>query len=56
LDVRNTYQHTVTLRAKPKLLVLYHQVFYGVREGELLQSVREHYAGAVVSAHDFDVY
>ena len=46
----------IASRAKPKLLVLYHQVFDGVPEGDLLQSVREHYGGAVVSAHDLDVY
>jgi ribonuclease BN (tRNA processing enzyme) len=43
-------------RAKPKLLVLYHQLFHGVSEGEMLHEVREHYSGAVVSAHDLDVY
>ena len=43
-------------RAKPKLLVLYHQMFHGVSESEMLQQVREHYSGAVVSAHDLDVY
>src|SRR5579863_7890822 len=43
-------------RAKPKLLVLYHQLFHGESEGEMLQEVRQHYAGAVVSAHDLDVY
>lgn len=46
----------IASRAKPKLLVLYHQVFHGVPEGELVQQVREHYTGAVVSAHDLDVY
>ena len=46
----------IATRAKPKLLVLYHQLFHGVSEGELLQEVRQHYAGAVVSAHDLDVY
>jgi ribonuclease BN (tRNA processing enzyme) len=46
----------VATRAKPKLLVLYHQVFHGVSESEMLQQVREHYSGAVVSAHDLDVY
>ncbi len=46
----------IASRAKPKLLVLYHQVFHGVPEGELLRQVREHYSGAVVSAHDLDVY
>ncbi|HZS54342.1 MAG TPA: MBL fold metallo-hydrolase [Bryobacteraceae bacterium] len=46
----------IASRAKPKLLVLYHQVFHGATEGELLQRVREHYAGPVVSAHDLDIY
>jgi len=46
----------IASRAKPKLLVLYHDVSYGVREGEVLQLVRQHYKGAVVSAHDLDVF
>lgn len=46
----------IATRAKPKLLVLYHQLFHGVSEGEMLHEVREHYSGAVVSAHDLDVY
>ena len=46
----------IATRAKPKLLVLYHQMFHGVSEGEMLQQIRNHYPGAVVSAHDLDVY
>ncbi len=46
----------IATQAKPKLLILYHQMFHGVSEGEMLQEVRNHYAGAVVSAHDLDVY
>jgi ribonuclease BN (tRNA processing enzyme) len=46
----------IATQAKPKILVLYHQLFHGVPEGEMLQEVREHYSGAVVSAHDLDVY
>ena len=46
----------IAARARPKLLVLYHQVFHGLSEGELLGQVRAHYTGAVVSAHDLDVY
>lgn len=46
-------------KAKPKLLVLYHQMFFGgakdTEEG-LLQEMRQHYTGKVVSAHDLDVY
>jgi ribonuclease BN (tRNA processing enzyme) len=46
----------IATQAKPKVLVLYHQMFHGVPEGQLLQLVREHYSGVVVSAHDLDVY
>jgi ribonuclease BN (tRNA processing enzyme) len=46
----------IATRAKPKLLVLYHQMFHGVSEGEMLNEMRQHYPGAVVSAHDLDVY
>jgi ribonuclease BN (tRNA processing enzyme) len=46
----------IATQAKPKLLVLYHQVFHGVPEGEMLQEIHAHYAGAVVSAHDLDLY
>jgi ribonuclease BN (tRNA processing enzyme) len=43
--------------AKPKLLVLYHQVYWSPTTPEaLLQEVKEHYSGNVVSAHDLDVY
>jgi len=46
-------------KAKPKLLVLYHQMFFGgakdTEEG-LLKEMHESYAGKVVSAHDLDVY
>ncbi len=43
-------------QAKPKLLVLYHQLFFGCSEQELLQEVSSRYKGAVVSAHDLDTY
>ena len=46
-------------KAKPKLLVLYHQMFFGgekdTEEG-MLKEIRESYSGNVVSAHDLDVY
>jgi ribonuclease BN (tRNA processing enzyme) len=46
-------------KAKPKLLVLYHQMFFGgekdTEEG-LLKEMRSNYNGKVVSAHDLDVY
>jgi ribonuclease BN (tRNA processing enzyme) len=42
--------------ANPGLLILYHQLFHGVTEEELIQDVRAHYGGKVVSGHDLDVY
>jgi ribonuclease BN (tRNA processing enzyme) len=46
-------------KAKPKLLVLYHQMFFGgaadTEEG-LLKEMRQFYGGKVVSAHDLDIY
>jgi ribonuclease Z len=38
--------------ARPKLLVLYHQLFFGVSDDVLLAEVRSRFAGPVVSARD----
>ncbi len=46
----------IATRAKPKLLILYHQLFWTESEADLLNEIRAHYAGPVVSAHDLDVY
>jgi ribonuclease BN (tRNA processing enzyme) len=43
-------------RAKPGLLVLHHQLYWGVTDDELLAEVREDYKGEVVSGADLDVY
>jgi len=43
-------------RAHPKLLVLYHQLFWGASDDDLVREVRRGYAGEVVSAHDLAVY
>jgi ribonuclease Z len=43
-------------RAKPKLLVLYHQLYWGSTDDDLLREVRAGYSGTVVSAKDLDVY
>ncbi len=43
-------------KSKPKLLVLYHGLFYGTREEEVLQEVRSVYDGEVVLAQDLDIY
>jgi ribonuclease BN (tRNA processing enzyme) len=43
-------------KTKPGLLVLYHQLLWGVTEEDLLQEVRQTYAGKVVSGHDLDIF
>lgn len=46
----------IAKRARPGLLVLYHQLIWSSTEDELLKEVRSVYDGKVVSAHDLDVY
>ncbi len=46
----------IASRARPRLLVLYHQLIWKSTEEELLKEVRSGYDGQVVSAHDLDVY
>jgi ribonuclease BN (tRNA processing enzyme) len=44
-------------RARPKLLVLYHQLLWGATDDDLLRELRAAgYAGAVLSARDLGVY
>ena len=43
-------------KARPGLLVLYHQLFWGTSDDDLLKEVRADYAGKVVSGRDLDVY
>jgi ribonuclease BN (tRNA processing enzyme) len=46
-------------KAKPGLLILYHQMFFGgpadTEEG-ILNEIQQSYSGKVVSAHDLDIY
>ena len=46
----------IASRARPGLLVLYHQLIWSSTEEELLSEIRSVYDGKVVSAHDLDVY
>ena len=46
----------IASRAKPKLLVLYHVLFWGSTEETVLEEVRQSYSGEAVLAHDLDVY
>jgi len=36
--------------------VLYHQLYWGASDDELVQEVRQRYRGAVVSAKDLGIY
>lgn len=46
----------IATRAKPKLLVLYHQLTWSASDDDLLGEVKAGYGGKVVSARDLDVY
>ena len=46
----------IATRARPKLLILYHQLFFGSTEEKLLSEVRSRFNGRVASAHDLEVY
>jgi ribonuclease BN (tRNA processing enzyme) len=43
-------------QVRPGLLILYHQLFWGTTEVELLEEIRREYRGPVVSGHDLDVF
>ena len=46
----------IATRARPKLLVLYHQLYWGDDDAALLRQVRAKFRGNVVSARDLGVY
>ncbi len=46
----------IATKLRPELLILYHQLFWGTTEGDLLREVRQSYDGRVVSGNDLDVY
>jgi len=43
-------------KARPGLLILYHQLFWGTSEEDLLKEVQRNYSGKVVSGHDLNIY
>lgn len=43
-------------KAKPKLLVLYHQLLWGTTPEQLVEEIRQGYGGKVVSGNDLDRY
>ncbi len=46
----------IATQAKPQLLILYHQLFFGSSDETLLAEVRSRFRGRVVSARDLDTY
>ena len=47
---------TIATAAHPKLLVLYHQIFEGLPEQDLMDQLKQAYKGKVASGRDLDVY
>jgi len=43
-------------KVKPGVLILYHQLYWGATDEELLSEIRERYDGKVVSGKDLDVF
>lgn len=43
-------------QARPGQVILYHQLFWGATESELLTEMRERYEGRVVSGRDLEIY
>jgi ribonuclease Z len=46
----------IATQAKPGLLILYHQLFFGSTEEQLVSEVQSRFKGRVVSAHDLQVF
>ena len=46
----------IASNVKPDLLILYHQLFNGVCEADLLSEIRKGYKGRTVSGKDLEVY
>lgn len=46
----------IATKAKPKLLVLYHQLLWGATKEQLLEEMAKGYSGKVVFGNDLDVY
>ncbi len=43
-------------KVQPGLLILYHQLFWGATEEQILKEIRKGYGGKVVSGNDLEVY
>jgi ribonuclease BN (tRNA processing enzyme) len=43
-------------RARPTLLVMYHQLYWGTDDAGLIAEIATRYAGPVMSARDLEIY
>ena len=46
----------IASKTRPGLLVLYHQLLWGVTDDELVREIRQTYPGKVVSGRDLDIF
>jgi ribonuclease BN (tRNA processing enzyme) len=46
----------IATKAKPGLLILYHQLLWDVTEEDLIKEIRQAYGGNLASGHDLDIY
>ncbi|MHA1198445.1 MAG: MBL fold metallo-hydrolase [Candidatus Heimdallarchaeaceae archaeon] len=46
----------IAKKVKPKLLILYHQLFWGKSEEELVEEIKTKYNGKVISGNDLDQF
>jgi ribonuclease BN (tRNA processing enzyme) len=46
----------IATKAKPKLLILYHQLLWGATKEQLMEEIKQGYSGRVVFGNDLDVY
>lgn len=46
----------IATKAKPGLLVLYHQLLWSATEDDLIKEIRQGYGGNLASGHDLDIY
>lgn len=44
----------IAKKVKPKLLILYHQLFWGKSEDELVEEIKTRYNGKIISGNDLD--
>jgi ribonuclease BN (tRNA processing enzyme) len=46
----------LAVKARPGLLLLYHQLYWGATDDDLVNEIKQRYGGKVVSGRDLDIY